>query len=188
MSENCSSLWWLRKEWGVCWLLGASCGLEGKGQWILQERAQHEPFWWVPAQELCLPGWGRHAERFDMSFATSRESQSCSDRGSIMVPRSKSELDFRRDERTHSNALERKSQCLFTWHRKGPVWLKGGTSTASYVLFLKFSFLIAARLGGQGVQKWILSGEWNEEKTQRRLRPPTSPQALVERRFSLLLI
>ena len=68
------------------------------------------------------------------------------------------------------------------------MWLKGGTSTASYVLFLKFSFLIAARLGGQGVQKQILSGEWNEEKTQRRLRSPTSPQALVEWRFSLLLI
>lgn len=36
------------------------------------------------------------------------------DRGSIMVPRSKSELDFRRDQRTHSSAPERKSQSLFT--------------------------------------------------------------------------
>ena len=72
--------------------------------------------------------------------------------------------------------------------QKGPMWLMEGTSTASYVLFLKFSFLIAASLGGQGVQKRILSGEWNEEKMQRRLCSPASPQAPVEPRFLLLLI
>lgn len=81
----------------------------------------------------------------------------------------------------------RKSQCLFIWC-KGPMWSKGRTSTANCALVLKFPFLIAAILGGLGVQRdSIKKVEWRKEIEQIIPPPPTSPWALVEQNFSACL-